>query len=583
MGYNSLYQTLFFIYEGSMGKLRLAMAQIDSVVGDLAGNTACIIRHIQEARSLGADVIVFPELAICGYPPEDLLHKPRFVEGNLHSLDSVIKASEGITVIVGYVDSHNGLHNSAAIIHNASLIDSYHKIFLPNYGVFDENRYFLPGNRCPVYTICGLRVGVNICEDIWFASGPSTAQSNKGAELIINISASPYHFGKRNQREKMLSDRARENRVYIAYTNMVGGQDELVFDGASNVFDYNGNLVLRGKQFQEDLLVLDLDIPALTRQGDMSTEIPDSIFVSASGLSEPKLPLENSASVPLDADAEVYQALLLGTKDYINKNGFKKVVIGLSGGIDSSLVAAIATDALGADNVVGVIMPSRYSSAGSISDSLRLAENLGIKTLQIPIDPIFKSFLSTLSEVFAGTETDTTEENIQARIRGNLLMALSNKFHWLVLNTSNKSETAIGYSTLYGDMAGGFAIIKDVPKVLVYRLAHNRNKSAGFELIPHNVLTKPPSAELKPNQLDTDSLPPYELLDPILEAYVEQDKSIDQIVALGFEESIVKRVVKMVDRSEYKRRQAPPGIKITPKAFGRDRRLPITNRYNHVG
>ncbi|ACZ62059.1 NAD+ synthase [Dehalococcoides mccartyi] len=565
-----------------MGKLRLAMAQIDSVVGDLAGNTACIVGNIQKARSLGADVIAFPELAICGYPPEDLLHKPRFVEENLHALDTVIKASQGITVIVGYVNSSDGLHNSAAVIHNGCLIDSYHKIFLPNYGVFDENRYFMPGNRCPVYTICGLQVGVNICEDIWFTSGPSTAQASKGAELIINISASPYHLGKRNQREKMLSNRARENRVYIAYTNMVGGQDELVFDGASNIFDYNGNLVLRGKQFQEDLLVLDLDIPISPVQRDMNTEIPDSIFVSASGLSEPKLPVENSDSVPLDADAEVYQALLLGTKDYINKNGFKKVVIGLSGGIDSSLVAAIATDALGSDNVVGVIMPSRYSSAGSISDSLRLAENLRIKTLQIPIDPIFKSFLSTLSEVFAGTETDTTEENIQARIRGNLLMALSNKFHWLVLNTSNKSETAIGYSTLYGDMAGGFAIIKDVPKVLVYRLAHNRNKSAGFELIPHNVLTKPPSAELKPNQFDTDSLPPYEVLDPILEAYVEQDKSIDQIVALGFEESIVKRVVKMVDRSEYKRRQAPPGIKITPKAFGRDRRLPITNRYNHA-
>ncbi|AHB13728.1 NAD+ synthase [Dehalococcoides mccartyi] len=565
-----------------MGKLRLAMAQIDSVVGDLAGNTACIVGNIQKARSLGADVIAFPELAICGYPPEDLLHKPRFVEENLHALDAVIKASQGITVVVGYVNSSDGLHNSAAVIHNGCLIDSYHKIFLPNYGVFDENRYFMPGNRCPVYTICGLQVGVNICEDIWFTSGPSTAQASKGAELIINISASPYHLGKRNQREKMLSNRARENRVYIAYTNMVGGQDELVFDGASNVFDYNGNLVLRGKQFQEDLLVLDLDIPISPVQRDINIEVPDSIFVSASGLSEPKLPVENSDSVPLDADAEVYQALLLGTKDYINKNGFKKVVIGLSGGIDSSLVAAIATDALGADNVVGVIMPSRYSSAGSISDSLRLAENLGIKTLQIPIDPIFKSFLSTLSEVFAGTETDTTEENIQARIRGNLLMALSNKFHWLVLNTSNKSETAIGYSTLYGDMAGGFAIIKDVPKVLVYRLAHNRNKSAGFELIPHNVLTKPPSAELKPNQFDTDSLPPYEVLDPILEAYVEQDKSIDQIVALGFEESIVKRVVKMVDRSEYKRRQAPPGIKITSKAFGRDRRLPITNRYNHA-
>ncbi|MFA5438600.1 NAD+ synthase [Dehalococcoides sp.] len=565
-----------------MGRLRLAMAQIDSVVGDLAGNTACIVSHVQKARSLGADVIAFPELAICGYPPEDLLHKPRFVEENLQALDAVIKASQGITVIVGYVDSHDGLRNAAAIIHNGSLIDSYHKIFLPNYGVFDENRYFLPGNRCPVYTICGFQVGVNICEDIWFTSGPSTAQANKGAELIINISASPYHFGKRNQREKMLSDRARENRVYIAYTNMVGGQDELVFDGASDVFDYNGNLLIRGKQFQEDLVVLDLDIPVLPRQADTNANVPDSIFVSSAGFETLKPPIENIAFTPLEADAEVYQALLLGTRDYINKNGFKKVVIGLSGGIDSSLVATIAADALGPDNVVGVIMPSRYSSAGSISDSLHLAGNLGIKTLQIPIDPLFQSFLNTLSDVFAGTEANTTEENIQARIRGNLLMALSNKFHWLVLNTSNKSETAIGYSTLYGDMAGGFAIIKDVPKVLVYRLAHNRNKLAGFDLIPDNVLTKPPSAELKPNQLDTDSLPPYEVLDPILEAYVEQDKSIDQIVALGFAADIVKRVVKMVDRSEYKRRQAPPGIKITPKAFGRDRRLPITNRYNHA-
>jgi NAD+ synthase (glutamine-hydrolysing) len=575
-----------------MRKLRIGMSQINTTVGDFAGNTRKILEAIAEARSLGVDLITFPELAICGYPPEDLLFKPQFIEENLKSLEKVIKQTSGLAVIVGFVDAKNDIYNAAAIINDGKLVSIYHKIYLPNYGVFDENRYFQAGSECPVYTILGVGIGVNICEDIWYEAGPATAQAYAGAEVIVNISASPYHFGKENDRERMLSTRASDNVAIIVYDNLVGGQDELVFDGNSMVLNEKGQLLARGKQFEEDLVVVDLDVEAVfrTRLHDprwrketllLEDEPEHAVKIMVSELSpaapKPALPPRQIKSHSLPGD--VYDALVLGTRDYITKNGFKKVLIGLSGGIDSSLVAAIAADALGPSNVVGVLMPSRYSSSGSISDSELLARNLRIKYVTIPIEKVYQAYIETLAEQFREVKPDSTEENIQARIRGNLLMALSNKFGWLVLTTGNKSEIATGYTTLYGDMAGGFAVIKDVPKTLVYELAKYRNSIAKDEVIPPSIITKAPSAELRPEQKDTDSLPPYDLLDPVLTAYVEEDKSVEQIIGSGFEESVVKRAARLVDTSEYKRRQAPPGIKITPRAFGRDRRLPITNRF----
>jgi len=547
---------------------------------------------IAEARALGADIVTFPELAICGYPPEDLLFKPQFIAANLTCLDKIVEATKGITAIVGFVDAREDIYNAAAIAFNGKLYAIYHKIFLPNYGVFDENRYFRAGSECPVYTICGIGVGVNICEDIWYEAGPATVQAYAGAEVIINISASPYYAGKGNFRERMLATRASDNVTIVVYTNLVGGQDELVFDGNSMVIDEKGEVLARGKQFEEDLIVVDLDVEAVfrTRLHDprwRKTSIAahgqlwqaPRIMISDSPLVTPKPPLPSRCSSVRNPSAEVYDALVLGLRDYVRKNGFQQVVIGLSGGIDSSLVATIAADALGAANVIGVSMPSRYSSPESISDAELLARQLGIKYLNIPIEKIFQAYLDTLAEQFKDTRPDVTEENIQARIRGNILMALSNKFGWLVLTTGNKSEIATGYTTLYGDMAGGFAVIKDVPKTLVYQLAHYRNSIAGYDLIPSNIINKAPSAELRPGQKDTDTLPPYDLLDPILKAYVEEDKSVEQIIGAGFDEAMVKRAARLVDSSEYKRRQAPPGIKITPRAFGRDRRLPITNRF----
>lgn len=573
-------------------QLRVALAQINATVGDFDGNTEKILAAIAEARALGADIVTFPELAVCGYPPEDLLFKPQFISENLRCLGKIIEGTEGITTIVGFVDAREDIYNAAAIVSNGKLCGVYHKIYLPNYGVFDENRYFRAGNECPVYTICGIGVGVNICEDIWYEAGPATAQAYAGAEVIINISASPYHAGKGNFRERMLGTRASDNVTIIVYTNLVGGQDELVFDGGSLVLNERGEVLARGKQFEEDLVVVDLDVEAVFR-----TRLHDprwrkvGITASGQGWQAPRISVSDSppgATKPLlpprhsgvrDLPAEVYGALVLGLRDYVRKNGFQKVVIGLSGGIDSSLVATIAVDALGADNVVGVSMPSRYSSPESVSDAGLLARNLGIKYFNIPIEKIFQAYLDTLAEQFRDTMPDVTEENIQARIRGNILMALSNKFGWLVLTTGNKSEIATGYTTLYGDMAGGFAVIKDVPKTLVYRLARHRNSIAGYDIIPLSVIHKAPSAELRPGQKDTDNLPPYDLLDPILQAYVEEDKSVEQIIGAGFDEATVKRTARLVDTSEYKRRQAPPGIKITPRAFGRDRRLPITNRF----
>jgi NAD+ synthase (glutamine-hydrolysing) len=569
------------------------MAQINTTVGDFAGNQRKILKVIEEARSSGVDLLTFPELAICGYPPEDLLFKPQFITENLRSLEKVVAASKGITLVVGFVDANEDIYNAAAIIHDGRLAGVFHKMYLPNYGVFDENRYFRAGNESPVYVIAGINIGINICEDIWYESGPASTQTYSGAEVIINISASPYHFGKADFRERMIATRAADNVAIFAFNNLVGGQDELVFDGNSLILDEKGELIARGKYFKEDLIMADLDVEnvfrtrlhdprwrqGLLRRQEQGWHKSECIIVSEALSSRDKPPLPpRNLEVP-DLTAEIYEALVLGTRDYVLKNGFKKVLIGLSGGVDSSLVATIAADALGKANVVGVAMPSRYSSAGSLSDADLLSRNLGIKLLTIPIEKVFQAFLDTLAEPFKGTESGTAEENIQARIRGDLLMALSNKFGWLVLTTGNKSEYATGYTTLYGDMAGGFAVIKDVPKTMVYKLVKYRNARAGSRLIPSTVIKKPPSAELRPNQKDTDSLPPYDVLDPILTAYVEEDKSVEQIVAMGIDEKIARRASRLVDTSEYKRRQAPPGVKITPRAFGRDRRLPITNQF----
>ena len=576
-----------------MRRLRVGIAQINTTVGDFSGNTRKIIEHIGRARSSGVDLVTFPELAVCGYPPEDLLLKPNFISENLRSLDTIIEASRDITVIVGFVDSKKDIFNAAAVIHNGKLAGVYHKIFLPNYGVFDEERYFRAGDSCQVFELGGLKFGVNICEDIWYETGPATAQAFHGAELIINISASPYSYGRGDFREKMVSTRAADNVAVFVYNNLVGGQDELVFDGNSLIMDETGKLVARGKQFAEDFIVADIDTESVfcTRlhdsRGRKERGLPEeqgwrkteTIVISHKSVARDKSPISVEKNTLLDKNAEVYEALVLGTRDYIRKNGFEKVVIGLSGGIDSSLVAAIAVDALGKSNVVGAAMPSRYSSEGSVTDAELLAKNLDIKLLTLPIEKAFTAYLEILADAFQGTEPNVAEENIQARIRGSLWMALSNKFGWMVLATSNKSEAATGYSTLYGDMAGGLAVIKDVPKTLVYELCAYRNALAGFALIPEAVIEKPPSAELRPGQKDVDSLPPYDVLDPILTAYVEEDKSIEQIVALGYDEQVVRQVARLVYSSEYKRRQSPPGIKITPRAFGRDRRLPITNRF----
>ncbi|MFQ5925335.1 MAG: NAD+ synthase [Dehalococcoidia bacterium] len=574
-----------------MRRLRIGMAQINATVGDFKGNTQKILEAIVQARLLDVNLIAFPELAICGYPPEDLLFKPQFIEENLKSLDKVIEGSSGLTIVVGFVDAKGDIYNAAAVIHDGKLAGVYHKIYLPNYGVFDENRYFQAGRECPIYIVDGVGVGVNICEDIWYATGPTTLQVHAGAEVIVNINASPYHAGRLGFREKMLATRASDESVVISYINMVGGQDELIFDGGSMILNERGELIALGKQFEEDLVVADLDIEAVfrsrlhdprRRKERLAFEEDDQapkVFVSPASSAAIRAPLTHRDIKTYEPVAEIYAALVLGTGDYVHKNGFEKVIIGLSGGIDSSLVAAITVDALGAENVIGVSMPSPFSSAESRTDAQLLADNLGIELKVIPIEETFQSYLNMLAQPFQGTPPGVAEENIQARIRGNILMALSNKFGWLVLTTGNKSEMATGYTTLYGDMAGGFAVIKDVPKTLVYKLARYRNTLPPRELIPPTIIDKAPTAELRPEQKDTDTLPPYDLLDPILTAYVEEDKSIEQIIAMGIDEEVVKRAARLVDTSEYKRRQAPPGIKITPRAFGRDRRLPITNRF----
>ncbi len=577
-----------------MLSLRVALAQINPTVGDLEGNQAKILDYMDQARQSGADLVAFPELALTGYPPEDLLLKPQFIKDNLACIQEIAARAKGITAVLGFVDADDDIYNAAAVLHDGSLAHVYHKVFLPNYGVFDEERYFRRGMEQPTFVIAGVKVGVSVCEDIWYPTGPAAIQSQAGAQLLVNINSSPYDMGKRARRERMVATRAVDNEVLVCYVNAVGGQDELVFDGASFVYDQTGRLVAHAKQFEEELLIADLDVEAVFRSrlhDPRRREEP--VFPVPAGMPTPRIvlseqpavakkaPLPKEEATLLEGPAEVFAALVLGTRDYARKNRFQKVVIGLSGGIDSSLTAAIAVDALGAGNVSGVSMPSRYSSKGSRDDAAELARRLGIEMMTIPIEPAFQGLLQMLEEPFRGTEPNIAEENLQARVRGNTLMALSNKFGYLVLTTGNKSEMATGYATLYGDMAGGFAVIKDVPKTLVYQLSEYRNSVS--PVIPESVMVKEPSAELRPDQRDVDSLPPYSTLDPILQAYVEEDRSIEEIVALGYPEAIVRRVAAMVDRAEYKRRQAPPGIKVTPRAFGRDRRLPITNRYVEKG
>lgn len=571
---------------------RIALAQMNPVVGDLAGNAAAIRQQIEIARDQGCDIVAFPELALTGYPPEDLMLRRSFCVASRAALADLVDDTAGIIAIIGFVDWRDGqARNGAAVIADRTWVDTYDKIRLPNYGVFDEERYFAPGSRVPVYQAGSLRFGIGICEDIWYPGYPLDAVSLSGADLYININASPYHVGRAAGRERMLATRASDNLVTLAYLNMVGGQDELVFDGGSVVFDASANLVARAPQFAEDLLIVDIDLDAVTqrrlhdprwrierhnRQLVAEDEVVDLPF---SPSLEHDLPLRQPIASHMEAPEEVWNALVLGTRDYIQKSGFREALIGLSGGIDSAIVAVIAADAIGAENVVGVAMPSRFSSPHSLEDARLLAENLGARFLTIPIEPAHAAMLDMLASAFEGTEEGTAEENLQARQRGNVLMTLSNKFGSIVLAPGNKSEMATGYSTLYGDMVGGYAVIKDVSKSLVFELARWRNAREGRALIPERTINKPPSAELRPDQFDTDALPPYDILDPILEAYVEDDRTFDEIVAGGFEPDVVRRIIRLVDRNEYKRRQAAPGVKITSRAFGRDRRLPLTNRF----
>ena len=570
--------------------IRLALSQINVTVGDLAGNRDKILDHVHRARDLGAHIVVFPELAIPGYPPEDLLFKPRFIQSNLDVLNELVRATQGVAAVFGFVDRHDDIYNAAAIACDGRLIDVYHKTYLPNYGVFDEDRYFQSGKTAGVYRLNGITFGVTICEDIWYPGGPAREQALAGdAEVLINISSSPFHDGKELLREQMIATRATDNSAVLAFCNLVGGQDELIFDGGSLIVDQEGRVIARSPRFAEDLLVADVDVEAVFRnrlhdsrrrkeKRDVSAPVaidlpdlkPKSVCLSPS--ERPDFPR------PDERLKNIYDALVLGTRDYVVKNGFEKVFIGLSGGIDSALVTAVAHDALGQENVVCVTMPTQYSSEGTFNDALQMAGNLDIRILTLPIQKLFDQYLGLLADEFGDLPSDTAEENIQPRIRGTLLMALANKFRALVLAPGNKSELSMGYATLYGDMAGGFAVIKDIYKTLVYDLAHYRNGLSDHPVIPLSIIERPPTAELRDDQKDTDSLPPYPVLDPILKAYVEDDTSLQDIIALGYDEELVTRVIRTVDINEYKRRQAPPGIKITPRAFGRDRRLPITNR-----
>jgi NAD+ synthase (glutamine-hydrolysing) len=558
--------------------LRIALAQMNSRVGDFNFNTNKIKDHLKQARKKGADVILFPELAITGYPPEDLLLKESFLKQSHKALEKIAPHTRGLTAIVGFAEKHgNAIYNSAALLFDGKHIGTCRKMLLPNYGVFDEKRYFQEGNTPVRFALKGATLGITICEDIWEDSGPGKMLCSKGgADLLLNISSSPFHKGKGKARRKIIQQRARSYRSHIAYVNLIGGQDELVFDGQSLIVTPDGKIVTQGNSFVEELIFSDIAIIPKPKKKP-STNI--KTYRAPAGLSKqkkyPALPshiCHNKTEVE-----EIFSALVLGTRDYIFKNGFSKVVLGLSGGIDSALTAVIAAKALGPENVVGVLMPSPYSSEGSVQDSIDLAKNLNIATLTLPIEKAMKAYDHILAKPFKGMDSGLAEENLQARIRGNLLMALSNKMGWMVLATGNKSEFSVGYCTLYGDMAGGFAVIKDVPKVWVYKISRWLNDKK--EIIPESIITKEPSAELRPNQRDTDSLPAYDLLDPVLLKYIEEDKSVEEIKISGLSKTDIKRVAKLVDASEYKRRQGPPGVKITPKAFGKDRRLPITHRH----
>lgn len=559
-----------------MPSIRISIAQINTSVGNIEANESKIIQYIKQASNQESDIVIFPELAITGYPPEDLLHKPHFVEKNMVSARKIAQSTENICAVYGFVESDNKLYNSAAVSHDGELISTSRKTLLPNYGVFDEKRYFSTGENPYIYTMAGLNIGINICEDIWFDSGPTKTQSELGAELILNINASPYHQNKNLDRVKMLSEKAKNNDVYIVYVNMVGGQDELVFDGGSTITNCRGRIIHELGQFQEKIATYDLNIPSKHQTNVTGHK---RIFISEQK-NHAKPVIESTPDVQSMSEIEqIYNALVLGTRDYVRKCGFEKVLIALSGGIDSSLVAAIAAKALGPENVIGLSMPSVFSSDGSKSDAKNLSENLNIGLKTIEINPIFESFINSLSIEFLETEWDSTEENIQSRIRGNLAMAMSNKFNLLVLTTGNKSEMAVGYATIYGDMAGGFSVLKDVSKSTVYKLCKYINEQNRSPIIPISVINKPPSAELRPDQKDSDTLPDYSILDPILSLYIENDMCLDDIVNEGFNRSTVSEIIKLVDRNEYKRRQSPPGIKITSKNFGRDRRMPISNQF----
>jgi NAD+ synthase (glutamine-hydrolysing) len=561
---------------------RVALAQCNVTVGDLEGNARLVHDGIDRARDAEADVVAFPELTVPGYPPEDLLLKPSFVRANEQALEKAASHTRGIAAVIGFAHMDGDLYNAAAVCADGEVRGVYRKHFLPTYGVFDEDRYFRRGQEAPVFVIAGTRVGVSICEDVWYPSGPVEWMSWRGAEVVVNINGSPFYAGRLEQRYTMLATRASDYVVALAYVNLVGGQDELVFDGGSVVFDPDGVVLASSPQFVEDMLVVDIEVEAVARE---RLHDPRGRKVSSppSGISTPEIPISGvqarsrTAVSPgftprLPIEEEVYAALVLGTRDYVRKQGFTHVFIGLSGGVDSSLTAAVAVDALGAGAVTGVVMSSRFSSDHSRADALELARRLGVATVDLSIEGPHRAIEEALGDNLAA---GVAEENVQSRIRGLYLMALSNSTPGsLVLTTGNKSELATGYATLYGDMAGGFAVLKDVPKTMVYRLAGLK-----ADVIPEPVFTKPPSAELRPDQKDTDSLPPYDVLDPILEAYVEQDRSVDEIAAMGFDRELVRKVVRMVDRNEYRRRQAPPGVKVTPRAFGRDRRLPITNRF----
>lgn len=567
--------------------LRVALAQLNPTVGDLDGNVAKLIVAYDRAEAAGCDLVAFPELSTTGYPPEDLLLKPRFVADNLEVLSKLASHTGRCAAVVGFVDQGRDLYNAAAVCANGEIVGSYHKRLLPNSTVFDEARYFTSGDLSDpleLFVVGGVKVGVSICEDIWSPFGPVAEQAAAGAEVSININASPFHTGKRAERERMLATRAADSHTAIVYVNQVGGQDELVFDGGSVVFDNEGNLLARAPQFVESFLIVDVPVPPVYRKrlldprGRITEALLPTVEVSAAPVVH-DAPVEAVVSTPLDADRELYDALVLGTRDYCIKNGFTDVVIGLSGGIDSTIVACVAVDALGADQVHGVSMPSRYSSDHSKSDAQLLAENLGIDFRTISIEPAFQAYLDMSAPSFEGREPGLTYENIQSRCRGLLLMALSNEFGWMTLTTGNKSELAVGYFTIYGDSVGGYGVIKDVLKTRVYDLCRYVNRTAGREIVPEDVITKPPSAELRPDQRDDQSLPPYEVLDPILRLYVEDDRTAGEIIELGHDEAIVRRITRLVDIAEYKRRQSPPGVRVSRKAFGKDRRLPITNGY----